>query len=249
MTAGFSPDDGRPGRLAASVTFRPRPTVSAEVPVMIGSTRTEMTLPAMRRRSPSTRTACASASPICWATRRPRDRGLSPGEPECDAVGHLFPDRQRLPLRRADDEDRRAAGGAREGARSTCTTSAGRHRSTAAASSRRTRWRFRSPSTTSRSPRGADRRRSGGDGARGQDQQRVDRLRPNRRPEHAQAAALAGVQPDRSTDDGLQQRQRGGERSASPTAADDVQRDELELTVSSLTLEDCGPCILVRRPA
>ena len=49
--------------------------------------------------------------------RRPRDRRLSQGEPGRDAVRPLFPDRERQPVRSAGDEDRRAAGGPRQGSR------------------------------------------------------------------------------------------------------------------------------------
>ena len=55
----------------------------------------------------------------------------------------------------------------------------------------------------------------------------------NRRPEHAEAAALAGVQPEGPPTMVFDNAERGGERSDAGAAARDVQRDEPDVTLES----------------
>ena len=115
MTAGFSPTmDGRV--VSQHPLLSDRSPVSADVPVMIGidAHRND----ADQRRGgvfPRRERHAQTGHRFAGRTRRPRIEVYRQANPERDAVGHLFPDRQRLPLRRADDEDRRAAGGARKG--------------------------------------------------------------------------------------------------------------------------------------
>ncbi len=71
----------------------------------------------------------------------------------------------------------------------------------------------------------ADERRARRAGARGPGQRRVDRVRAHRQPEHAEAAALAGVRRGEAADDGVRRAQRGGGRPAPGAAARAVQRD------------------------
>ena len=62
-------------------------------------------------------------------------------------------------------------------------------------------------------------------GAGRQGQRRLDRVCAHRQSEHAEAAAVAGVQRRRSADDGLQHAERGRERSDPRAAARHLQGD------------------------
>ena len=169
MTAGFSPTmDGK--AVSQHPYFPTASAVSADVPVMIGNTRTELTLSSdeaafsldengMRKRVTDLLGEHTSRAIDVY---RRANSGATP-------VGHLLPDRQRLSLRRADDEDRRASGRSRKRSRLPLLLpvgDAGRRRpaQVAAHDGNPVRLRQRQDFFTT------DRRRSGGDGARGQDQ-------------------------------------------------------------------------------
>ena len=117
MTMGFSPTVD--GTAVPRHPFHPTAAdVSADVPLIIGSTRTELTSSADEADFSLTAEAhdraYRRALGRCW----PADhRRLSQGQPAGDAVRPLFLDRERPSVWSAGDEDRGASRGARQRAR------------------------------------------------------------------------------------------------------------------------------------
>ena len=81
MTQGFSPLVD--GKFIPQHPFHPvASSVSADVPLMLGSTRTELTSSAQPRTSSCPTQTCAAVSAtLLGSARRCRDRGLPEGEP------------------------------------------------------------------------------------------------------------------------------------------------------------------------
>ena len=114
MTQGFSPLVD--GKFIPQHPFHPvASSVSADVPLMLGSTRTELTSSAQPGGLRAVRLGHAqSHSHTAGSPRRHGDSGLPEGEPRREPVRPLFPHRERPSLQRAGDEDRRTPRGARE---------------------------------------------------------------------------------------------------------------------------------------
>ena len=116
MTQGFSPLVD--GTVVPQHPFHPTASaVSADVPVMLGSTRTELTSSAQEADFSLTDAAMRGrVRQLLGSHADEAIRGVSEGQSRRDLVRHLLPDRQRPSLQRTGDEDRRASGRARQGA-------------------------------------------------------------------------------------------------------------------------------------